>query len=243
MEAIDVRLTVAEPATDPRAARLKPLVGKPDGTLLIHEMYRSLQGESTFAGLPCGFVRLTACHLRCRYCDSAHAFHRGVLMPLEDVVRQALELDDRLIEVTGGEPLLQPEVLPLLSRLADHGRTVLLETSGTIDTESVDSRVRIILDVKTPGSGEAAANFRPNLDRLKPIDEVKFVICDRADFDWSVQLIRSQRLAERVPVLLSPSHGRVDPTDLAAWILESGLPIRLQWQLHKLLWGAKATGV
>lgn len=231
------------PAADPRASRLRPLLGKPAGSLLIHEMYRSIQGESTFAGLPCGFVRLTACHLRCRYCDTRQAFHRGQAMPLDEVVRQSLALDDRLIEITGGEPLLQPEVLPLMTQLADAGRTVLLETSGAVDISPVDPRVRTILDLKTPGSGEALANYWPNLDRLRPTDEVKFVICDRADFDWSVQVIRSHRLAERLPVLVSPSHGKVEPAGLAAWVLESGLPIRLQLQVHKLLWGPRSVGV
>jgi len=229
--------TVAHPQ------RLRPLQGKPAGTLLNHEIYRSLQGESTFAGLPCDFVRLTACHLRCGYCDTPHAFIEGEILSLDDVVERALSLGDRLVEVTGGEPLLQPEVLPLLSRLADAGRTVLLETSGSLDITPVDPRVHIILDLKTPGSGEVEANLWSNLERLKPSDEVKFVICDRADFDWSVAQVRAQHLSDRCPVLFGVAFGLVNPTDLAAWILETHLPIRLQIQQHKILWDPAARGV
>jgi 7-carboxy-7-deazaguanine synthase len=223
--------------------RLKPLEGKPTGTLLVHEIYRSLQGESTFAGLPCVFIRLTACNLRCVYCDTPHAFSEGEAIALEDVIARALELGGDLVEITGGEPLLQPEVHPLMARLADAGKTVLLETSGAIDTDGVDRRVRVILDIKTPGSGEVEANVWCNLDRLKLIDELKFVVCDRADFDWTAQLVRERRLVERCPVLLSAACGRVDPADLAAWILESRLPLRLQLQQHKILWGPNARGV
>ncbi|HWE39781.1 MAG TPA: radical SAM protein [Isosphaeraceae bacterium] len=225
------------------ASRLRPLAGKPAGTLLVHEIYRSLQGESTFAGLPCVFVRLTACHLRCGYCDTAHAFRQGEAMALDEVVAAALAPGGDLVEVTGGEPLLQPEVYPLMSRLADAGWTVLLETSGAIDTSQVDPRVHIILDVKTPGSGEAAANHWPNLERLRPTDEVKFVVCDRADFDWAVDVVRSRGLAGRCPLLVGPAFGRVEPAELASWVLGSGLPLRLQVQLHKLLWGPDARGV
>jgi 7-carboxy-7-deazaguanine synthase len=223
--------------------RLQPLEGKPAGTLVIHEIYRSLQGESTFAGLPCVFIRLTACNLRCVYCDTPHAFVQGDVLDLEWIVARALELGDDLVEITGGEPLLQPEVYPLMARLADAGKTVLLETSGAIDTRAVDERVRIILDVKTPGSGEVSANDWGNLARLKAIDEVKFVICDRADFDWSADVIRSRRLCDACPVLVSAAFGQVDPTELAAWILESHLPIRLQLQQHKILWDPAARGV
>src|SRR5205807_7891741 len=143
-------------------------------TLVINEIYRSLQGESTFAGLPCVFIRLTACHLRCVYCDTPHAFAEGGVLGLDEIVAKALELGDDLVEITGGEPLLQPEVYPLMTRLADAGKTVLLETSGSIDVAPVDPRVHIILDVKTPGSGEVAANLAANLGRLKPSDEVKY---------------------------------------------------------------------
>jgi 7-carboxy-7-deazaguanine synthase len=211
--------------------------------LLIHEIYRSLQGESTFSGLPCVFIRLTACHLRCVYCDTPHAFTEGQLFGLGEVLSRALELGDRLVEITGGEPLLQPEVYPLMSQLVDAGRTVLLETSGAIDISGVDRRVRVILDIKTPGSGEVEANIWSNLDRLKPIDEVKFVICDRADFDWACGAVQANRLADRSPVLFSAAFGQVDPTALAEWILNSRLPVRLQLQQHKILWDPSARGV
>jgi 7-carboxy-7-deazaguanine synthase len=227
----------------PHSHRLKPLEGKPPGTLMIHEIYRSLQGESTFAGIPCVFVRLTACHLRCVYCDTPHAFHQGEVVGLHDVLARALELGDPLVEITGGEPLLQPEVYPLMIRLADAGKTVLLETSGAVDTSRVDPRVRMILDLKTPGSGELEANVWSNVDRLKPIDEVKFVLCDRADFDWAVAVVREYRLTDRCPVHFSACFGQVSPTELAAWILETHLPIRLQLQQHKILWDPKARGV
>ena len=223
--------------------RLRPLEGKPAGSLVVHEIYRSVQGESTFAGLPCVFIRLTACHLRCGYCDTPHAFHEGQTLALDEVIARALEYGDELVEITGGEPLLQAEVYPLMSRLADAGRTVLLETSGAVAIDQVDPRVRVILDLKTPGSGEVAANVWSNLAILKATDEVKFVICDRRDFEWSVEQVRSHGLASRCPILFSPAFGQVNPTDLAAWVLESRLPVRLQIQLHKILWDPAARGV
>lgn len=231
------------PGSAQQRTRLQPLEGKPPGTLLIHEIYRSLQGESTFAGLPCVFVRLTACNLRCVYCDTPHAFAEGEILELDTIVARALELGDDLVEITGGEPLLQPEVYSLMTRLADAGKTVLLETSGAIDTGAVDARVRVILDVKTPGSGEVHANVWSNLGRLKPTDEVKFVICNRDDFAWSAEVIRTRGLTAVCPVLVSAVFGRVDPTELARWILESGLPVRLQLQQHKILWDPAARGV
>ncbi len=238
----------ARAATDPSttaalARRLKPLEGKPKGVLMVHEVYRSLQGESTYAGLPCVFVRLTACHLRCVYCDTPHAFNQGEPLGLAELIDQIVKLGDDLIEITGGEPLLQDEVYPLMTSLADLGKTVLLETSGAVDTSRVDPRVRVILDLKTPGSGEVAANVWSNLDRLKPIDEVKFVLCDRRDFDWAVDVVRKHDLTDRCPVLFSAVFSQVDPTELAAWILDTRLPLRLQLQQHKILWDPKARGV
>ncbi len=225
------------------ASRLKPLIDKTPGTLVVHEIYRSLQGESTFAGLPCVFVRLTACQLRCNYCDTPHAFHQGETLPIEEVVARALALGDSLVEITGGEPLLQAEVHPLMTHLADAGRTVLLETSGSIDIAPVDPRVHVILDLKTPGSGELNSNLWSNLDRIRAKDEIKFVISNRDDFDWAVARIIEHDLTSRCPVLMSAVFGRVDPTDLAAWVLESRQPIRLQVQLHKILWDPSARGV
>jgi 7-carboxy-7-deazaguanine synthase len=239
-EAVDGAAMLPEIA---RAHRLQPLHGKPAGTLLIHEIYRSLQGESTFAGLPCVFIRLTTCNLRCVYCDTPHAFAQGEILDLDAVLGRALELGDDLVEITGGEPLLQPEVYPLMTRLVDAGKTVLLETSGAVDTSAVDARVRIILDVKTPRSGEVAANVWGNLERLKPTDEVKFVVCDRDDFNWSTDVIRSRHLTAICPVLVSAAFGQLNPTELARMILESGLPIRLQLQQHKILWDPAARGV
>ncbi|WP_165250565.1 radical SAM protein [Paludisphaera soli] len=225
------------------ARRLRPLAGRTAGTLMVHEIYRSIQGESTFAGLPCVFVRLTACHLRCVYCDTPHAFNQGEPMGLDAVVAAVEELGGGLVELTGGEPLLQDEAYPLMAQLADRGWTVLLETSGGVATDRVDPRVRVILDVKTPASGEVDANVWSNLDRLRPTDEVKFVLGDREDFEWAVDVVRRHELARRCPVLMSAVFGRVDPTELATWILETRLPIRLQVQLHKILWHPKARGV
>src|SRR3954470_19483657 len=173
-------------STTAHTQRLKQLENKPARTLVIHEIYRSLQGESTFAGLPCVFIRLTACHLRCGYCDTPHAFHQGETLSLEEVLSRALAFEDSLVELTGGEPLLQAEVYPLMSRLADAGRTVLLETSGAMDIAEVDPRVHIIMDLKCPDSGECDGNLWSNLDRLKQTDEIKFVIASRRDFDWMV---------------------------------------------------------
>ncbi len=223
--------------------RLEPLEGRRTGTLVIHELYRSLQGEGTWAGLPCTFIRLTACHLRCVYCDTPHAFHQGQALTIEEVVERVVELGDGLVEVTGGEPLLQAEVLPLMTRLADLGKTVLLETSGALDVGPVDPRVHVIMDVKAPGSGECESNLWSNLDLLEPGDEVKFVVADREDFDWSIEVVSRYGLVDRVPVLFSPVAAQLDPTELADWILQSGQQVRLQIQLHKLLWGAQTRGV
>jgi 7-carboxy-7-deazaguanine synthase len=223
--------------------RLTPLAVKPIGTLLIHEIYRSIQGESTVAGLPCVFVRLTACHLRCRWCDTPHAFGQGEPLTIEDVVNRVVAEPCELVEITGGEPLLQAEVFPLMTRLADAGRTVLLETSGAVDVSRVDPRVRIILDLKCPGSGECEQNLYSNLDLLKPGDEIKFVIADRLDFDWSCEQVRTRGIAERFAVLFSPVFGELAPRTLAEWILESKLPVRLQVQQHKYIWDPSARGV
>lgn len=228
-----------------RANRLRSLSRRPVGSLLIHEIYRSLQGEGTHAGLPCVFVRLTACHLRCVYCDTPHAFHGGEPLMGDEILARVSKLarPGDLVEITGGEPLLQPEVLPLMTAIADTGRTVMLETSGACDISEVDPRVHVILDIKTPGSREAEANLWANLPLLENGDEVKFIVCDRDDFDWSLEQIRSHGLAGRIPILMGAAHGRVEPAELAAWILESGEPIRLQLQVHKLLWGANTRGV
>jgi 7-carboxy-7-deazaguanine synthase len=226
-----------------QARRLAPLEAKPPGQLLIHEIYRSIQGESTFAGLPCVFVRLAVCDARCVWCDTPHAFTQGKPCSLEAICQEVRKYDCPLVEITGGEPLLQAEVLPLLTVLADQGFTVLLETSGAHDISRVDRRVRIIMDLKCPDSGECEGNLWPNLDVLKPSDEIKFVIASERDFAWTSDTIRSRRLHERFTVLLSPAFGLVEPKALAEWLLETGLPVRLQLQMHKYIWDPNARGV
>jgi 7-carboxy-7-deazaguanine synthase len=231
--------------------RLAPLADKPTGQLLIHEIYRSIQGESTLAGLPCVFVRLAVCDARCVWCDTPHAFTQGNLASIDDVLKRVLEYRCPLVEITGGEPLLQEEVFPLMSRLADRGLTVLLETSGAHDLGPVDPRVHIIMDLKCPDSGEAAGNRWSNLDLLKPTDEIKFVIASKADFDWTVQTIRVYDLERRFTLLLSPVFSlppnsnapTIRPAELAEWLLESGLRARLQLQMHKFIWDPQARGV
>lgn len=213
-------------------------------SLVIHEIYRSLQGESTLAGLPCAFVRLSACNLRCRWCDTPEAFTGGTRMPVADVVAQALALNTPLVEVTGGEPLLQAAVHPLMRALCDAGKTVLLETSGERDISGVDPRVRRIVDLKAPASGESHRNRWENLPHLGTHDEVKFVLADRADYEWARDVIRREALHQRAgTVLLSCVHGELHPRDLAAWVLDDALPVRVQVQLHKIIWGADAKGV
>ena len=213
-------------------------------TLLIHEIYRSIQGESSFAGRPCALVRLSACNLRCAWCDTPQAFSGGKRMPRAEVLRQALALDTPLVLVTGGEPLLQPGALPLLSELCDAGKTVLLETSGERDISGVDPRVHRIVDLKPPGSGECARNRFENLPLLTCRDQLKFVLLDRADYEWARQVIARERLTERVSdVLLSCVHGLLEPQRLVSWVLEDGLDVRVQLQLHKYIWGAGAQGV
>jgi len=213
-------------------------------SLVIHEIYRSIQGETSFAGRPCTLVRLTGCNLRCRWCDTPQAFHGGERLAREEVVRRALALGTQLILVTGGEPLLQPAVLPLMRDLCDAGRTVMIETSGERDIGAVDARVHRIVDLKAPGSGENARNRLENLPLLGLRDQLKFVLADRRDYDWARELIARERLTERVSdVLLSPVHGELDPAELVAWTLADGLAVRVQLQLHKLIWGRDTQGV
>jgi 7-carboxy-7-deazaguanine synthase len=226
-----------------QANRLAPLLQKPAGQLLIHEIYRSIQGESTFAGLPCIFVRLAVCDARCVWCDTPHAFTQGSPWTLDAISERVLGYRCPLVEITGGEPLVQEEVLPLMTRLADQGLTVLLETSGAHDVNPVDPRVHIIMDLKCPDSGECQGNRWENLHVLKPSDQIKFVVASRRDFDWAAETIRSWELDRRFTVLVSPVYGAVEPVDLAGWLFESGLQVRLQLQLHKHIWDPKARGV
>jgi len=201
----------------------------------VTEIFYSIQGESTHAGLPCVFVRLTGCNLRCAWCDTAYAFQGGTEMGLEEILAEVARHPCRRVEVTGGEPLAQKDVLPLLRRLCDLGYTVLLETSGSIDVSGVDERVIKIMDVKCPGSGESAKNWWENFAHLSPRDEVKFVIRDRADFEWACVVVQERDLTAKHPVLFSPVDGELNPQALSEWILESGLDVRLQIQLHKVL--------
>ena len=229
----------------PQAAahRLSLLSAVPVGELLIHEIYRSLQGESTFAGLPCVFVRTTGCSLRCQWCDTPHAFTQGTRLTRAAVLAQVLAFDCPLVEVTGGEPLDQPEVLPLMTAMCDAGKTVLIETAGAHDIGGIDRRVRVVMDLKCPDSGESSRNRWQNLDLLKPGDEIKFVIASRGDWEWAEATIRTHRLAERFPVLVSAAFGRVGLPELAEWVLASGLNARMQLQMHKFIWDPLARGV
>ena len=208
-----------------------------DATLRINEIFHSIQGESTRAGLPTTFVRLTGCPLRCGYCDTAYAFHEGETLSIEAVLKAVRGAGARYVTVTGGEPLAQQNCFELLTRLCDEGFDVSLETSGAIDVAPADPRVVKILDIKTPGSGEEARNRFENLGLLTNRDQIKFVICDRADYEWSRELLRRGGFDQRCEVLFSPSHGVLEPGILADWILADRLPVRLQIQLHKVLWG------
>ncbi len=205
--------------------------------LKVTEVFRSLQGEALQVGLPTTFIRLTGCPLRCQYCDSAYAFHGGQWREIDDLLADPLVRQSRHICVTGGEPLAQKACIALLEALCDAGHDVSLETSGAIDIASVDPRVCRVVDIKTPDSGEVRRNLWDNLERLTARDQVKVVICSRADFDWAVTIIKQYGLLDRCSVLVSPSFGQVDPAELAQWVLDSGLSLRFQLQLHKLLWG------
>ena len=212
--------------------------------LTINEIYQSVQGESTWAGLPCVFVRLTFCDLRCTYCDTEYAFYEGKKMTLEEIVEKVRGFGCQLVEVTGGEPLLQPNCLPLLTRLCEAGFTVLLETSGAHDIAPVDPRVHRIMDLKTPSSGEEARNLYANIEHLTERDELKFVVGSREDYEWAREKMREYGLAEKVrAVLLSPVFGKVAPAEIVAWMLEDKLPARFQLQMHKFIWEPRARGV
>jgi 7-carboxy-7-deazaguanine synthase len=214
---------VSEPAAAPR--------------LKITEIFRSLQGESDTVGFPTVFVRLTGCPLRCQYCDTAYAFGGGEWMSLDDILARVAGYATRHVCVTGGEPLAQSNCLLLLQRLCDAGHTVSLETSGALPVSEVDPRVIRVVDVKTPDSGESHRNLLGQLQHLNGRDQIKFVICSRADYEWSRAMVQERQLSQRTMVLFSPSHEQVPARDLAEWILADGLAVRLQIQLHKILWG------
>ena len=212
--------------------------------LTVNEIYQSVQGESTWAGLPCVFVRLTFCDLRCTYCDTEYAFYEGKKIPLDEIVAAVRLFGCPLVEVTGGEPLLQPACVPLLAMLCEAGFTVLLETSGAHDISAVDPRVHRIMDLKTPSSGECARNLYANIAQLTDRDEVKFVLGSREDYEWARGMMREHGLAGKVrAVLFSPVFGKIAPSDIVAWMLEDQLPARFQLQMHKFIWEPKARGV
>ena len=217
--------------------------------LRITEIFHSIQGESTWAGAPCTFVRLTGCPLRCVWCDTEYAFHGGDRMTFEETLVQVRSHPTRLVEITGGEPLIHPGAFELAKRLLDEDFTVLVETSGAFDVGPLDPRVHTIMDLKCPGSGESARNLWSNLEHLDERDEIKFVVKDRVDYEWTRDTIRERGLDARVTagslraLLISPVWGDIDLEALAGWILEDGLPVRFQVQMHKLIWGAETTGV
>ncbi|HEV3113880.1 MAG TPA: radical SAM protein [Candidatus Binataceae bacterium] len=212
--------------------------------LVVNEIFYSVQGESTHAGRPCAFVRLTACNLRCNYCDTEYAFYEGRRMTVAEVVEQVEGYHCPLVEITGGEPLLQEGVYQLCAALLEADLQVMIETSGAADVSRLDPRVIKIMDLKCPGSGEAGRNLWSNLRHLTARDEVKFVISDRADYEWTSAVIAEHALEQRVnALLLSPAFGRIDSASLAAWMLEDRLPARLQLQMHKYIWPPNARGV
>jgi 7-carboxy-7-deazaguanine synthase len=212
--------------------------------LTINEIFHSIQGESSFAGQPCVFVRLTACDLRCRWCDTAYAFHEGRKMSVDDVVKDVEARNCPVVEVTGGEPLLQPDVYPLMQRLLDAGKTVLIETGGHRSIANVPAGVIRIVDVKCPGSGEAEKNDWTNLALLTPNDEAKFVIADRVDYEYAREIVGRARLDQKCrAVLFSPVHGELSPKQLAEWVIADRLHVRVQLQVHKYIWSPETRGV
>lgn len=212
--------------------------------LKINEIYQSVQGESSWAGWRCVFVRLTACDLRCSYCDTEYAFYDGKKRPVADVLADVLGMDCPLVEITGGEPLLQKNVHLLMTALCDAGRTVLIETSGAHDIGQIDPRVHRIMDLKTPSSGECARNLWSNIPLLNRRDEVKFVIGSREDYEWSCARLREHALDAKCGcVLFSPVFGKIEPREIVEWIVADGLPVRFQLQMHKFIWDPRQTGV
>jgi len=232
---------------DPSATLDAPPARESDPRLLslkVNEVYLSIQGESTWAGVRCAFVRLTACDLRCTYCDTAYAFYDGVKRTLGEIFDEVTALDSPLVEITGGEPLLQKNVLPLMRMFCDAGRTVLIETSGAHDISAIDPRVHRIMDLKTPSSGECARNLYANIPHLTRRDEVKFVIGSREDYEWSRAQVLEHQLARRCgAVLFSPVFGAVEPVRIVEWMLEDKVEARFQLQMHKFIWDPKAKGV
>lgn len=211
--------------------------------LKVNEIFYSIQGESTYAGLPCVFIRLTYCNLRCSYCDTEYAFYEGNDMSIDEILNEIKKFDCNLVEVTGGEPLLQNESFDLMKRLCDEGFKVLLETSGSISIENVDPRVTIIMDLKTPSSKMMKKNLYSNIDYLKPDDEIKFVIGTREDYEWAKEIIQKYDLKNKCTILMGCVFGELSNLELANWILEDKLPVRFQMQLHKYIWEPERRGV
>jgi 7-carboxy-7-deazaguanine synthase len=208
----------------------------------ITEIYQSIQGESSYAGLPCVFVRTTGCDLRCSWCDSEFTFTGGTTMTVDQILIEVEKYRCELVELTGGEPLLQHEIYELATRLADRGRIVLIETGGHRDISKLDPRVIRVMDLKCPASGECEKNLWSNLEHLRPADEVKFVIADRGDYQWTLKTIRDHRLEDRVRILISTAFGMIEPSQVVAWMLEDKLRARFQLQLHKYIWTPEERG-
>ena len=211
--------------------------------LEVTEIYKSVQGESTYMGLPCVFIRLTGCNLRCVWCDTAHAFHDGEKLSILQIIDKVKSYDIKLVEITGGEPLLQKEVFPLMESLLKNEFKVMLETSGSLAINNVPAKVIKIIDLKCPGSGEENKNLWENLNHLTSTDEIKFVIADKTDYEWSKKVLQDYELDKKVPVLFSPVFEKLKLKDLTEWILEDNLPVRLHTQLHKYIWDQKTIGV
>ena len=209
----------------------------------VNEIYRSLQGESSYTGLPCIFVRLTSCNLRCTYCDTEYAFYEGQDYTVDQVLEAIRRFNCQLVEITGGEPLLQKEVYPLMNSLIDSDYTVLLETGGSIDVGKVNAKVIKIMDLKCPSSGECDRNLYANIEKLQPHDEIKFVIGTREDYLWTKKILEEHRLTERFPVLLSTVFNEIEPKQVVGWLLEDNLNVRFQLQIHKYIWDPSTRGV
>ncbi len=219
------------------------IIKNAEGKVRINEIFYSIQGESTLAGLPCVFIRLTYCNLRCTYCDTEYAFHEGDWHTFDDIINEVKSFNCNLVEVTGGEPLLQENVLPLLAQLCDAGFEVMLETGGHMDISRVDKRVKRIMDLKCPSSGEADKIFWPNLEYINVNDQVKFVVGSREDYQFALETIKKYTLEEKCPVLISPVFGAIDLEELAGWILQDKLAVRFQLQMHKYIWAPEKRGV
>ena len=211
--------------------------------LKINEIYFSIQGESTKAGLPCVFVRLTYCNLRCKYCDTGYAFYEGKELSLEEIIAGVKKFDCKLVEITGGEPLVQSDTINLMQRLCDEGFEVLLETGGSLSIKEIDPRVKIIMDLKCPSSGMLKKNYYKNIDSIKPSDELKFVIGTREDYEWTKEIIQRYNLMKKCIILFSVVFGELEPVRLVEWILEDKLDVRFQLQMHKFIWEPTTKGV